>query len=208
MKPTDDDAQPRRDGWFEHAGTWGEVTVGTVIASHNSRLERWEIIEQRHGPGIPFDSTLWMRAREQTTGVEFTIVPRVKVTKVTILTQSPADTETPPAEPPSDAEAVGLLVEKLGATLLASHDTATGEWTCPDYVLDSHLPEDGINTLPGLLEHLAVAHGHPVPGDIPLAKAIQRHGKLHDVDVLARSASAGFPHRHVPEDLTIYKFHS
>ena len=133
MKPTSDEFMPRRDGWFEHAGTWEEVTVGTVICNAQRRTERWEIVDVAMSTPVPFMHTLWMRAREQTTGAEFTVKPRTKVNKVVILTQDPADTKTPPLTPPSDADTIMLLVEKLGATHMASRDEKTGEITCPDY---------------------------------------------------------------------------
>ena len=104
MKPTPEDFKPRRDGWFEHRGTWEEVTLGTVIAS-DKRSERWEIIEQAHGVQVEFGHTLWMRAREQTTGAEFTVRPRNKTYAVTILTQDPADRKTAPPTPPTPSSA-------------------------------------------------------------------------------------------------------
>lgn len=203
MMPTGDDFAPRRDGWYEHKGTWGEVTVGTVIADANSRTRRWEIIDTSHGTGqIEPMKTLWMRAREQTTGEEFTSPPRIKTGKVIILTQDPADTETPDYTPPSDTDAVWALVEGLGATLMASIDTETGEVTCPDYINDSHLSDDEAQPIKrGLLEHMRVAHGHNhFDTDDSLASLITLHAQMHGPDAVV---GAGFPHRHVPEDLTL-----
>lgn len=200
MNPTDDDFKPRRDGWFEHKGTWGEVTVGTVIADANSRTKRWEIIATSHGTGqIPPMKTLWMRAREQTSGEEFTSPPRTKTSKVIILTRDPADTTTPDYTPPSDTEAIWALVTELGATLMATRDEATGEITCPDYTYESHLDGDGAISR-GLIEHMRVAHKADVePAN--LATLITKHAQMHDL--ANASAFAGFPHRHVPEDLTL-----
>ena len=200
MKPTGDEFAPRRDGWFEHEGTWGEVTVGTVIATARSRTQRWEIIAQSMGTPVPFMKTLWMRAREQTTGAEFTVTPRTKTTKVTILTQDPADTQCPPRTPPDDADAVWLLVEEMGATLLATRDEATGEITCPDYTYESHLDGDG-GILRGLIEHMHFAHGMKADADLSLVDAITLHGKAHDPN--GGVTKGGFPHRHVPEDLKL-----
>lgn len=204
MKPTGD-VPPRRDGWHEHEGTWGEVTVGTVIANAQRRTERWEIIEQAMGTPVPFLKTLWMRAREQTTGAEFTSPPRTKTAKVIILTQDPADTRTAPGAPPADADAIMLLVEELGATLLATRDETTGEITCPDYINDSHLDGDGQGApvFRGLIEHMRIAHNWAEQADAPaldLAAAITLHGALHSS---GEPAPGGFPHRHVPEDLKL-----
>ena len=202
MNPTSDEFKPRRDGWFEHKGTWGEVTVGTVIADPNSRTKRWEIIDVAHGPApVEPMKTLWMRAREQTTGSEFTSPPRVKNSRVIILTQDPADTTTPPVTPASDTDAVWALVEGLGATLMASIDTETGEVTCPDYIYDSHLPDDHEAPIRrGLLEHVRVSHSHDHFDDADsLAALITLHGQMHDPAY--PFGKTGFSHRHVPENL-------
>lgn len=203
MNPTSDEFKPRRDGWFEHKGTWDEVTVGTVIADPNSRTKRWEIIATSHGTvPIPAMKTLWMRAREQVSGEEFTSPPRTKTAKVIILTQDPADTTTPDYTPPSDTEAVWALVEGLGATLMASIDSVTREVTCPDYIDDSHLsPDEHRPIYRGLVEHVWVAHGVGGAADLDLAELITAHAKMHHTD--DPSGKGGFPHRHVPEDLTL-----
>lgn len=198
MKPTGD-VKPRRDGWHEHEGTWGEVTVGTVIATSASRTQRWEIVEQAMSTPVPFMKTLWMRAREQTSGAEFTVTPRTKTSKVIILTQDPADTQTPPRTPPADADAIMLLIEELGATLLATRDEETGEIVCPDYIDETHR-EDG-RLLVGLIEHMRFAHGMKVDDGISLADAYTLHSAAHDLT--SGVTRGGFPHRHVPEDLTL-----
>lgn len=203
MKPTSEDFAPRRDGWFEHKGTWGEVTVGTVIAS-GKRTERWEIIAQSHGQQVEFGRTLWMRAREQTTGAEFSVGPRFKHNPVTILTQDPRDTETPARTEPSDSAAIMLLVERLGAAHLATRDDATGEITCPDYAAGrNHLDEVGNRALSrGEIEHLRFAHGMSVDDDISITDLTTLHGQAHNPK-WPNIGKGGFPHRHVPEDLTL-----
>jgi hypothetical protein len=148
--------------------------------------------------------TLWMRAREQTTGEEFTSPPRTKTSKVIILTQDPADTETPDYTPPSDTEAVWTLAEGLGAQLMASVDAETGEVTCPDYIYESHLDDDGLAApvKRGLLEHMRVAHGHDhFDHADSLPDLITLHAQMHDPN--NPIGKAGFPHRHVPEDLNL-----
>lgn len=203
MKPTDDEATPRRDGWFEHDGRWGEVTVGTVIANSQRRTERWEVIEQAMSTPVPFLSTLWMRVREMTTGQMFTVPPRNVTTKVIILTEDPADTTTPPRTPPSDVDAIMLVIEQLGATLLASRDETTGEIVCPDYIYDTHLPtEFSLDILPGLIEHLQIAHGVEADAGLSLVEAITLHGRAHDLSTGV--TQGGFAHRHVPEDITVH----
>ena len=198
MKPTSDDFEPRRDGWYEHNGTWGEVTVGTVIADVQFRSKRWEIIEQAHGQQVQYGYTLWMRAREMSTGEEFTVKPRVKVSKLVILSQDPADTTTPERTPPSDSDAILLLVEKLGATHLASRDDKTGEIVCPDYTYDSHLPDKISPIRLGLIEHMRHAHDIAAPDNMALLEAINTHARGHLLE--SGTGKGGFPHRHVPED--------
>lgn len=203
MKPTADDATPRRDGWYEHKATWGEVVLGTFIADTQKRSKRWEIVDVANGDGqIPQAHTLWMRAREVSSGEEFTISPRLKTSPIVILTQDPAETRAGDPSPASDSEAVRLLVEKLGAQILATHHASTGEVHCPDYVEDSHLEGHG-SVLRGLIEHLAFAHGEKVEGDQNLANVITVHGQAHN-PAWPNFGKGGFPHRHVPEDLTIY----
>lgn len=203
MKPTRDDADPRRDGWFEHSGTWEEVTVGTVIASRK-RSERWEIIDVAMSTHVQYGKTLWMRAREQTTGAEYTVEPRNKTSPVTILTQDPRDTKTPPPTEPSDAEAIMLLVRELGAEVMASKDNETGEITCPDYTYRSHIPGYGDRQISrGLIEHMRFAHAHPVDDDIDFATLITLHGQAHNPK-WPNIGKGGFPHRHVPEDLSMF----
>lgn len=203
MKPTSDDFEPRRDGWFEHKGTWQEVVVGTVLAS-KKRSERWEVIDVAMANHVEYGKTLWMRVREQTTGVEHTIPPRQKTTQVTILTQDPRDTKTGEPTEPSNADAIMLLVKELGAEVMATRDNVTGEITCPDYTYDSHIPGHGDRQISrGLIEHLRFAHQHPVNDDIDLVSLITLHGQAHNPK-WPNIGKGGFPHRHVPEDLSMF----
>lgn len=203
MKPTSDDFAPRRDGWFEHRGTWGEVTVGTVLATEK-RSERWEVIETAHGTKpIPYGYTLWFKIREQTTGQVHVVEPKPKYTPVDILTQNPADTQTPEPTEPSDAQAVMLLARELGAEVMASFDAKTGEVTCPDYVYRSHIEGHGDRQISrGLTEHLRVAHSVSVDDGLDIATLIGLHGQAHNPE-WPNIGKGGFSHRHVPEDLSI-----
>jgi hypothetical protein len=195
VKPTSDEFEPRRDGWFEHDGIWGEVTIGTVIGGRK-RSQRWEIVDQQQVGQTEFGVTLWMRAREQSTGEEFTVKPRTKTSRVTILTQDPADTETPARTPASTGAAIELLVKKLGATHLATRNEVTGEITCPDYT-DLYGAENQE------VEHLRFAHGLSVDDGISAKDLAVLHGQAHNPK-WPNIGKGGFPHRHVPEDLTVF----
>jgi hypothetical protein len=208
VKPTSEDFEPRRDGWFEHRGTWEEVTLGTVIAS-DRRSQRWEVIGQGHGQQVEYGHTLWMRVREQTTGEEHSIKPRLKSRPVTILTQDPADTRTAPPTEPSDAAAIALVIEKLGATHLATRDHETGEITCPDYEAGMIHPGVESGGMEPLLQHLEFAHGMDVT---PLRaldsleripEVISVHGRAHSPK-FPDVGKGGFPHRHTPEQPALY----
>lgn len=207
MKPTSEDFKPRRDGWYEHVGTWEEVTVGTVLADPaGSRTKRWEVTATAMGDApIEFGRTLWMRIREQTTGEEHTIPPKMKHTSVTILSQDPRDTTTPPPRPPEDVEAIMLLVRELGAEIMATIDNVTGEVTCPDYdgSFNHHLPGGPGQARKAYLEHLRMGHGLSVDDDIDIADSVRLHGRSHNPKY-PEIGKGGFPHRHVPEDLSLF----
>jgi hypothetical protein len=198
VNETAEDFQPRRDGWFEHDGTWGEVTVGTVIGTEK-RSQRWEVIATAHGPQVRNGYTLFMRVREQTSGDEHTIQPRMKTARVTILTQDPGDTKTAPPTEPTDTEAILSLIETLGAVHLATRDDETGEITCPDYAYDYTVG------MAAEIEHLRLGHGIDVSQlnglstDDFVRRVTELHGNAH-----THPDGSGFPHRHVPEDLAIF----
>lgn len=201
MKPTRDDFKPRRDGYFEHEGTWREVTVGTVIAQRDSRTKTWLVIDTANGPHpIPFNKSLFLRVRCQETGEEYTIPPATLDGTVVILTKDPATEEPIPRTPASDTEAVWLLIEKLDATFLAERHHESGEIHCPDYTYDSHL-HDGLEQpiRRGLIEHMRFAHEMSVDGDLDLASAISLHGQAHSTS-WPNIGKGGFAHRHMPEE--------
>jgi hypothetical protein len=198
VKPTSDDFEPRRDGWYEHKGIWDEVTVGTVIGT-KKRSEAFEVIATAHGPGIPFGHTLWFKVKNLVSGKETPISPKWRQDPVTILTRDPRDTRTPDRTHPVDAEAVMLLIQELGAETLASWDAKTGVVTCPDYVYKSHLEGDGKRRR-GLREHLEFAHGIETPIELDDAwEDLRRLDAIHAEAHKNPVAGRGFPHRHVPD---------
>lgn len=203
MKPTSDKFEPRRDGWFQHEGTWEEVTIGTVIESRADPRQRWEVIDTSMPSQVQHARTLLMRIREQTTGEEHTIQPRLKTNSVTILTQDPGDTQTAPPTPPTNAEAMALLAKELGAEAMATFDHDTGEVVCPDYINAHHKGSDGSLLLPALIEHMRLAHAMSVGDDLTLAPAITLHGQAHNPK-WPHIGKGGFSHRHIPEDLAMY----
>lgn len=202
MKETSEDFKPRRDGYFEHGATWGEVTVGTLLAQRDTRKAVWEVIATAHGTEpIPFGQTLWMRLRNVSTGEEITLPPKSKNGTCVVLTTSPLDTETAPPTPPGDAEAIMLLVEKLGATLLASRDEETGQVACPDYTYESHLTNEAGRPaiLRGLIEHMRFAHAMSVDDTLAIESAITLHGQAHNPQ-WPNIGKGGFSHVHLPEE--------
>lgn len=203
VMPTADDFQPRRDGFFEHRGVWAEVTKGTVLKLTENRTDRWEVIDIAMATPVEYGYTLWMRVRDQVSGVENTVRPRNKTWPVTILTQDRADTKTAPLTPPSDADAIMLLIEQLGAQTLAQRDNVTGEIVCPDYIERSHIPGHGDRQIDrGLIEHMRIAHKMSVDDDTSTAALVTMHGQAHNPK-WPNVGKGGWPHRHTPEDLTL-----
>ena len=206
-KPSDPEAQPRRDGFLERVGTWGEVTVGSVIASSLSRTRRWEIIATANPGQIEYGHTLWFRMRDQVTGEEVSVKPRPVSIKVVFLMSSDEEVP-PPVTPAHDADQIALLVEKLGAQEIATRDHETGEIHCPDY--------SGPGAAPGgivaELEHLRICHGLDTSGLEAITnytdrdrEVITTHGRLHGRNAATiMPGGKGFPHRHVPEDRTMF----
>lgn len=204
LKPTNEDFAPRRDGWFEHRGVWGEVVVGTVLANRESRSQRWEVIDTSHGEQVEYGYTLWMRIREQTSGDEHTVPPRLKTAPVNILTLDPCDVYTGEPTAPSDSEAIERVVRELGATILARRDEVTGEIVCPNYNIgENHLPGGQADLRRGEIEHLDFAHGMKVPPDSTPEERTVLHAQAHSPK-FPNVGKGGFPHRHVPEDMTLF----
>lgn len=196
MRPTADDFKPRQDGLWEHRARWSEIGVGTLLADPNFRSKIWEVVEMAHGVQVDYGRTLWMKVRERGTGEEHSIPPRLKTRWTSVLTNDPADKELPPSESaPSDTdeimEAVGVLQDQAGGSVLAWRDETTGEVCAPD-----HAFLDGSATK-WLIHHLRWAHGLEVADDADPNDLIPLHSTAHQP-----KTASGFAHRHVPEDLT------
>lgn len=205
MKPTEDSFEPRADGLFPHRGIWDEVTVGTLLAAPRKN-EVYQVIATKHPPQVEYGKTLWFRIRNLATGEEMSIPPRRFNETVVILTQTPLGGPTAPPTRPEDTDAIMAVVEGLGASMLATIDNVTGEVTCPDYIMTSHIPGLGnMRNSRGLLEHLQIAHGFDPNVLRPTwtyAEIFKTHNGFHN----SRREEYGgglFPHRHVPEDRSI-----
>lgn len=198
VKPSDPEATPRRDGWLERKGTWGEVTVGSLIAGRN-RTDVWEVIATSTGAEIQHGYTLWFRVQNQKTGALHSLEPRDKLAPVTFLMKDDSE-RPPPYTPPFDSDEIALLVEKLGATPLAQRDNETGEIVCPNYDLNI-IPGDRYGAQ--YLDHMRVCHGMDVSGlekltgDDRTVALTTAHSAAHKPGY---KHTGGFPHRHLPEE--------
>lgn len=197
MKVIEDQA-PRRDGLIEAKGTWGEVTVGSLLATR-LRTEVWEVIDSRTPDQHEYAHTPWFKIRERGSGVEHAVPPKMVNAKVTFLLHEP-DERLPEPTPVSDADEVEakmkMLVAELGAVEIYTRDNTTGEIVCPDFPLDT-------------VEHLRVAHDIDVTALLAIEDPQERIGQMHTVHGQAHSVrypavgKGGFAHRHVPEEHNI-----
>lgn len=203
MKPSNEDARPRQDGWFEHVALWSEVVVGTVLGTREQPNSRWEVIETRHGAQVQYGYTMWFKVRDQATGQEFVLEPKPKPYTVTVLTQDPLDTKCGEPTEPSDTQGILNVIAGLGAEFLASRDDRTGEIICPNYTHESHIEGYGAGQKRrGLIEHLRMAHGEPVADDAKFEDVARLHGRCHQMRL--PEGKKGFPHRHAHEDLSMF----
>jgi hypothetical protein len=195
------DQKPRRDGLIEAKGTWGEVRVGSVLST-NLRSEAWEVIDSRLPDQIEYGHTHWFKIRERNSGREHVVAPKLVTTIAHFLLESPEDARAPkPDLEPSNGEEMALLVETLGAQLLATRDNATGEIHCPDY--DAPNPER--TGIAPLIEHLRICHDMSVGGILESESSEDIH-RIHDQShspKFPHVGKGGFSHRHVPEDHSI-----
>lgn len=180
----------RRDGLVEREGVWGDVGVGSVLAGR-LKSDIWEVTDVAHPQQIEPGKSLWVRMVNRKTGEEVSVPPRLLTKKVTFLLEDEGQSIPVPL-PASDAEAIALVVEKLGATELATQDATTGEIWCPD----PHSwfdPEE-------ILNHLRVAHGMDTTDLTTPELYSAAHGRAHAI-AHPTIGKGGFPHRHVPEEI-------
>lgn len=196
----------REDGLVERRAKWADLGVGMTLIREG---RKWKIIDSAIPPQFQYGHSLWFRIQAPKGEVQ-ALAPMPLTHACTILLDPTDDTELPPTLPQGHAEAV-LLIEKLGATEIATKDNATGEIWCPNYAAgDNHLGEIGDGALRrGELEHLRIAHGmdtgalEALPA-LEQIKAISKaHGPLHFKLAESLDNGRGFPHRHMPEDLSI-----
>lgn len=191
----DEDQPPRKDGLIEARGEWGEVVVGSVLASRK-RSEIWDVIDSKTPDQHAYARTPWFKIRERASGVEHAVSPKMINAKVTFLLTDPTQRQ-PELTPVSDADDVEakmkMLVETLGAQEIYTRDSATGEIWCPWWPIDD-------------LEHLRVAHDIDTTAleaiedhDKRRAELTTVHGHAHDARWPA-VGKGGFAHRHVPEE--------
>lgn len=200
VKPSKEDATPRKDGWLERVGTWAEVTVGSLLAGRN-RTDVWEVVETRNPEKIEFGHTGWFKMVNRVNGQVFSCEPKNRTYPVTFLMETDVE-EPPPAQPHADADQIALLVRELGATEIATMNNETGEVACPDYDGTFH-KNTQMSQGDEYWMHLEIAHGmdttglRALPNEEMVVARIKAHGNAHNP--LKPTTGGGFPHRHVPE---------
>jgi hypothetical protein len=193
--------QFKKTGLWMHTAQWGEVVVGALQGGAAGGADR--VIDTSHGSGIPHGHTLWFRAEPVKGGEPVAIAPRPREQPVIVLDEHPDNTKVGVYTPPTDTQAVLNIIEGLGATWMATHETASGEVTCPHYdagIEAGDNPEYAWVSL-GLRKHLEFAHA-VLPADHERfigADLHAFHENLHNT-----LKGEGFPHRHVPEDNTLF----
>ena len=184
-------------------GKWGDVRVGTLIQGPKGTLDDvWEISDQRSPDQYDYQTTPWFLVTNRATGEQIAIPPKTKTYSVMIMV--PEDTVDPeeekpkfdpadagPHTPPSDQEAVDLLVTELGAVVEAVKDHETGIVTCPAF---EEMPGRGDE----YFRHIEVAHGIDLssvdPKDVVRLTTI--HGEAHAKNYASPPSGRGFPHQH------------
>lgn len=167
---------------------WGDLGIGHVILKDG---RKWTVVDARTPDQYEYGHSAWLRI-EAPNGEAHSIAPKVVKRKVTVLIDPDADPIPPVSHIHGSAEAA-LLVEQLGAVEIATRDEKTGEIWCPwaQYATEA-------------ITHLELAHGIDMTNveDDALVRG-KLHGKAHDLDYPLIGKTGGFPHRHVPEDLSI-----
>lgn len=188
-------------GLTEVKGTYGDIRVGSKVQGDKATNDDvWEIIDLRNPEQYDYKTTPWFLARNVATGVEVSIPPKTSAYPCTFMV--PTETVDPEEEKPkldvagqppraelSDQEAVDLLVEKLGARLIAWKDHETGI---------VKVPSDGPWKSQDFIDHLEVAHGmdlsHLERPDIVALTTM--HGEVHSKNWMKARTGGGFPHQH------------
>jgi hypothetical protein len=202
------------DGLSPWIGRAGDIRVGHIIQGDSkAKKDTWEVVDTRNPNQYDLGQTPWFRVRRLGTDETVAIPPKLVRDTVTYML-TPEDLEhaehfgRPPTRPKvmlADAEEVALLVEQFGATRIATRDEETGEIWCPAY--EAGYLSSGTHWTDRAQEelaHLRICHGMDVTALEELAwepqmKAIvKHHGAAHRDNL-----PGGFPHRHVPEDLSL-----
>lgn len=170
---------------------WGDLGIGHVIPRDG---RKWTIVDAATPDQYEYGHSNWLKVRAPN-GEEHAIAPKPLTRKVTVLIDPEADPIPPASHVHGSAEAA-LLVEQLGAVELATRDERTGEVWCP-------WPGNEGSGGEAALVHLQVAHNLDTSGIEDTAEARAKiHGRAHDPRH-PLFGKGGFPHRHVPEDLSI-----
>lgn len=204
------------DGLVPWTGRVGDVRVGHILQGDSkAKKDVWEVIDTRNPNQYDLGQTPWLRVRRLGTEEVVAIPPKIVRAPVTfMLTPEEFDHAEAFGRPPylpkvvlADAAETALLVERLGASLIATRDDETGEIWCPAYATGKRHTE---RWEPGILikdelHHMRIAHGMDVTAleeitdwEDQMNKVIHHHGVAHRDNL-----PGGFPHRHVPEDTTL-----
>jgi hypothetical protein len=190
-------------------GTFNQVRIGSLIQGYRATNDDvWEIIDMRHPAQFDHGSTPWFRARQVGTESEVSIPPKPGTYTCTFMVAEDSvdpDVEKPKLDPEtvgdpsplSDGPEIALLVEKLGATLIASRDNATGVWHCPPY-------EQSPGGRVEYVSHIEIAHGISLEAaDTSIEALTTLHGRAHADSYDKPSVmTGGFPHVHDYQDST------
>lgn len=195
-------------------GRAGQARIGHFIQGNRRTLDDiWELVEMKNPAQIEYGNTLWWLVANTTTGDTVPVPPKLVTARVRFMLTpeehaAAEETRHPPHLPqqwPVDSEEILELVATLGATEIGTRDHATGEITCPNYAVQ---PWHQSQTQADAIHHLRIAHGIDVSGiealddwEAKMVATHKTHGQLHGPESL-RLAHAGFPHRHVPEDVS------
>lgn len=194
-------------GLLPVVGTYEQVRIGSLIQGRKATNDDvWEIIDLRHPAQFDHRTSPWFLAVNKATGEQVSIPPKPLGYACTFMvpegTVDP-DVEKPrldpstvgPPSPLSDGDEVALLVEALGARVVATLDHETKIWHCPPY-------EEVLSPDPGrqaYLDHIEVCHGIDVSAikDGDIADVVTLHGNAHGKNFSKpRGAVGGFPHVH------------